>query len=154
MTAVRRLRPYQFFYVILFASDSHRMFAQNKPEPRLVRATSENIAKLERWLYAYELELGTRPLESMKYALQLRPDAVYFLTDGKLHDDTEGYLKKKNKRQNAYEETVPGAVVHTIGFYTNDGQAVLQRIAKQSGGGFRFVAPPPSFKPPKAKKNR
>ncbi len=149
VSAMRRLRPYQHFYVILFAAVPHRQLGDEAPEPKLLRATDENIKKVQEWLYSFELELGTRPLESMKIALKLDPDGIYFLTDGKLHDDTEGYLKKQNKREDAYEDIVPGSVVHTIGFFTADGQEVLKRIADENGGSYRFVPRPPGARPPK-----
>ncbi|HUT12644.1 MAG TPA: VWA domain-containing protein [Thermoguttaceae bacterium] len=148
LSAVRRLKPNQYFYVILFASDAHRMFDDENPQEVLLRASEENFAKLERWLYTYDLEWGTKPLESMKFALKLRPDAIYFLTDGKIQDDTDGYLQKNNKREDAYGDTVAGSAVHTIGFFQQDGQPVLDKISKENGGTYRFVPTPPGYRPP------
>jgi len=153
LSAVSRLKANQYFYVILFASQPHRMFDDKQPEDALLRASPENIAKLRAWLAKYELKLGTRPLESMKFALKLRPDAIYFLTDGKLHDSTEDFLKEKNKREDAYGDMVAGSAVHTIGFFKQDGQPVLQRIANDNQGSYRFVAPPPGAQP-KGNRNR
>jgi len=147
-SAVRRLKPNQYFYVILFASDAHRMFDDENPQEVLLRASEENFAKLERWLYTYDLEWGTRPLESMKFALRLRPDAIYFLTDGKIQDKTDEYLEKNNKREDAYGDMVVGASVHTIGFFQQDGQPVLEKISKENSGTYRFVPTPPGYKPP------
>lgn len=147
--AVERLKPHQSFYVILFNYRAHPMFSDQHPEPRPVRATPENIARLREWVYAFQLQTGTLPQGSMELALGMQPDAIYFLTDGRLHDNTEGYLRQKNKREDAYHGQVRASTVQTIGFYTQDGREVLQRIAEDNGGSFRYVAPPPGDVPRK-----
>lgn len=152
VAAVGRLKPHQFFYVILFNAKPHRMFSDERPEPKPLRATPENVARLRKWVYSFKLQTGTLPMASMKRVLAMRPDAIYFLTDGRLHDDTEGYLKENNKRKDAYDAVVRAATVQTIGFYTEDGRAVLQRIAQDNGGTFRYVARPPGDVPPKRRK--
>ena len=58
-----------------------------------------------------------------------------------------GVDERKNRRKDAYDNLVRAAVIQTIGFYTGDGQEVLQRIAKDHGGTFRFVPPAPGAKP-------
>lgn len=142
VAAVGRLKPHQSFYVIFFNYKPHPMFSDEDPEPKPLRATPENLARLRKWVDSFRLYSGTRPMEAMKTALQMRPDAVYFLTDGRLQDDTEDYLKKNNKRKDAYDNLVRAAAVQTIGFYSQDGREVLQRIAKDNGGTFRYVRRP------------
>ncbi len=147
IAAVARLKPHQSFYVILFNHRPHPMFSDENPQRRPLRATPENLARLRKWVYAFRLNSGTMPMASMKLALSMRPDAIYFLTDGRLHDDTEGYLKKNNKRKDAYDYEVRASTVQTIGFYTEDGRAVLERIAHGNGGTFRYVPRPPGAGP-------
>ena len=59
-----------------------------------------------------------------------------------------------NKRKDAYDNLVRAATVQTIGFYTQDGREVLQRIAQDNGGTFRYVAPPPGIRPQRARKKK
>ena len=143
------MKPEQYFYVFLFADKPYAMFGNNYPESGLVRATPENIARLERWLFNFELVLGTKPLSSVKQALQMHPDAIYFLTDGKIQDDTEGHLKRENKIDDLSDGPKTKVAVHTIGFFTLDGAEVLKRIADENGGSFRYVAKPAGYKPAK-----
>ena len=148
LSAVGRLEPTQKFYVILFADKDYRMFGPGAVEKEMLSATPENIARLSRWLYSYELVLGTKPLTTMQFAHKLKPDAVYLLTDGQFRDGTVQFLEKSNKREDAYGEMVNRFAVHTIGFFSNSGQNLLGQISEDNGGTFRFVAPPPGFKPP------
>ena len=147
IAAVSRLKSYQSFYVILFNREPHRMFSEDDPEPKMVNATPENIERLRKWLYSVPLASGTYPKSSMRLALSLDPDGIYFLSDGRLHDDTEEFLKKHNQRKDRYEKDVPKVPVQTIGFYTNEGREVLKRIARANRGTFRYVARPPNDPP-------
>jgi hypothetical protein len=144
--AVRRMKPDQYFYVFLFASVPYPMFGEKDPESMPVKATPDNISRLERWLARYELHLGTKPRESIEKALDMYPDAIYFLTDGKIQDDTEAYLKSHNRIDDLYDRNKSRAAVHTIGFFTLDGAEVLKRIADDNNGTFRYVAEPPGYK--------
>lgn len=163
MSAIQRLKPEQRFYVILFAAKSYGMFAQpadrfqgpkipdaDKPLPFCVPANPENITKLRQWLATYTLELGTKPYESIKHAVEMNPDAIYFLSDGQFRDPTESYLKKNNRIESDFSSKMePKCVVHTIGFFSQDGQEILSRISKDNGGTYRFVPPPANWKGPR-----
>ncbi|MCP4307753.1 MAG: VWA domain-containing protein, partial [bacterium] len=147
ISAVKRLKPHQFFYVVLFNKTPHPMVIDGKPATKAVRATEHNVAELNKWVLSFELSTATLPKEAMRLALQTRPNAIYFLTDGRISDDTEAYLQKNNKRENAYEEADRMATVQTIGFYSEAGREVLQRIANDNGGKFRYVGRPGGDRP-------
>jgi len=140
--AVARLEKHQRFYVILFNSRPRPMFSDEDPQPQPVPATPENLARLKRWLDEFSLRSGTRPQEAMRFVLPMRPDAIYFLTDGELHDDTEEFLRNHNVRQDGPDAESPASTVHTIGFHSEKGRDVLKRIAEENGGEFRSVGEP------------
>lgn len=142
LAAVGRLKRHQLFYVTLFNNRAHPMFSDEAPEPHPLPATPENIARLKQWLDEFPLRSGTRPLEAMKSSLRMHPDAIYFLTDGELHDDTQQYLSENNKRKDAYDNPVAASVVHAIGFHAEKGRQVLQQIAEQNAGDCTFVGEP------------
>lgn len=144
--SVRMLKPEQLFYVVFFDHDALRMFSKEEPELAAVPATPQNIYKLERWVQTVELELQTLPYDSVEIALNLRPDAIYILTDGEFTDrgKTVKYLKDNNQENPSFD--IKKTPVHTIAFYSEDGKETLTRIAEDSGGTYRFVPKPPKKK--------
>lgn len=148
--ALRRLDKDQFFYIIFFDQDAARMtFAPStEPEERAARANIQNIQLAEKWMSGIQNELRTDPYEAVKFAVEMLPDAIYILTDGKFTDKgkTERYLASANKLSDPIDGPRPKVVVHTVGFYQRDGEETLQRIAKEYGGTYRFVPAPPGFR--------
>ena len=144
--AVRRLDKSQMFYVIFFDRDALRMFSGpgKEPEPRPVFATIENLRKLEAWLPTVELDGRTDPYDAVKFALDLRPDAIFILSDGQFTDrgKTEQFLAANNLIQEPGEARRPKVVINTIAFYSQTGEVAMKRIAEAYKGTYRFVAPP------------
>jgi hypothetical protein len=144
--AVRRLDKSQMFYVIFFDQDALRMFSAKgkEPEPRPVFATIENIRKLEAWLPTVELQLRTDPYDAVKFAHDLRPDAIFILSDGQFTDrgKTERFLAENNLIDEPGEGRRPKVVINTIAFYSQTGEVAMKRIAEAYKGTYRFVAPP------------
>jgi len=141
LSAVERLGPDKWFYVIFFDGESHPMFDSKSPEPDLLAATDENLDRFRRWLATVELGFHTRPAASVRFALTLEPHAIYLLSDGEFEDQTAALLREKNLVRDEHGRA-PRAIVHTIGFHSRHGQKVLQRIAKEHGGRYVFVPPP------------
>jgi len=153
--AVDRLSEQQSFYVIFFDWDAYRMFNLKNPEPRMVRATPENVMRLRRWMSTVELELRTDPFDAFKFAMHLMPDAIYVLSDGAFTDKGKSvkWLKKENTINDPLALTPAKVTVHTIGFYTPD-KGTLAQMAKDYGGTYRFVPRPPGVKKKPGKKKR
>ncbi len=80
-------------------------------------------------------------MAAMQWALQVQPDAVYFLTDGELHEDLHRYLADENHRKEPGNDAALKSPIHTIGFRTG-GRYTLRRIAADNGGTFRQVGRP------------
>lgn len=105
------------------------------PQPGWRRPLVE-IAEVRRWVEdTIRAKGGTEPSEAFRLAFQLapRPDAVFFMTDGKFSGDVVSVIKKLN--QNG--RRVP---VHTITFVDRSAEAMMRQIASQSGGRYRHVA--------------
>jgi len=137
--AIDRLTEEQYFYVIFFDGDSHPMFGQTVRISEMELATPENVRHLKQWLTTVQLGFDTSPCQSVTHAIQLRPDAVFLLTDGDFNDYTAVYLRKHNVKKIDPQGSNSQIAVHTICFRNRDGQKVLKRIAKENGGRFRFV---------------
>jgi hypothetical protein len=72
----------------------------------------------------------TDPRDAMKMALRLRPDVIYFLTDGEFSFGAERDLL-------ALPRT--GTVVHTFCMGDPSGERVLKALAGIHGGEYHFV---------------
>jgi hypothetical protein len=145
MYAIRRLSKEQAFYIIFFDRDAERMVLAPSTEPDLLPApaVNVNINRAEQWVGAVVNEGRTDPHDAVKFAVEMLPDAIYLLTDGKFTDrgQTERYLKNNNIIDDPIEGRRPKVVIHTICFWQKDGEETLQAIAKDYGGTYRFVPP-------------
>ncbi|HWC91335.1 MAG TPA: VWA domain-containing protein, partial [Pirellulales bacterium] len=120
------LKPSQKFFVVFFSDGATAM-----PAEGLLSATRDNIIQAWQWIRQAECGGGTNPLPAVLMALELKPDAIYLLTDGKF--EPQVYF--------AATEAPPGArtPINTIGFATKKAERLLQAIANETGGSYRFV---------------
>ena len=105
---------------------------------RPVLATREaHVAETTQWINDVEANGGTNPLPALLYALSMRPDAIYFLSDGQFDPTTIQELRIRN-RPNLRLNTrmIP---IHTIAFYDRFAEGLMRQIARNSGGEYRFV---------------
>ena len=68
------------------------------------------------------------------FSLKVRPDVIFFLTDGEIPDLTAVEIAAMNGRGKR-------VVINTIAFGDPASQALLKEVAMQSGGVYRFVDP-------------
>ena len=146
LATVSKLRPNQHFYVYLFAGRTERMFGNADPARQMVSATQQNVYRLRRWLDGYFLQGGTVPHAAMKETLEeLRPDAVYLLSDGQFTDGggSQRYLlnfaQSKNNRRSSQAGRRYRVAVHTIAFASRRGEIVLKGIADAFHSTFKYI---------------
>lgn len=132
LQSITKLKKDQKYFVIFYNHQPHPMDGQIP-----VEATPEKIADTTRWVMDAEASGGTYPLPALQMALSLRPDAIYFLSDGQFDPRTADELRREN-RANARQGTkmIP---IHTIAFYDRFAAGLMRAIAKNSGGEFKFV---------------
>ncbi len=126
LKSIGQLKENQRFFVILYSDGSYPMDAD---EP--LAATSDNIANLREWLDKVEPNGGTQPLASLLYALSMKPDEIYFLSDGQFDVAIVQQLKQANS-----SKTVP---IHTIDLMNHQTIGLMKMIARRTGGKFHFV---------------
>ena len=104
------------------------------PGGELVKAGKSNIAEAMAWIDGVSSGGGTDPLSTMKHALSLKPDAIWLLSDGQFSQELAEAIAREN----------PGrrVVIHTIGYFSRAGEAVLKKIAAENDGKYRFVQQP------------
>jgi hypothetical protein len=132
--SVEALDPHQMFYVILF-SDTAYSLHWPKPAERLVWATTENKKQLAEWANSVELCFGTNAEKAMRRAIEMKPDAIYVLSDGAFMDDPGGVAAEMSK----------GSIrINTLGMLgkkkaAKRGRDALTKLASDNGGTFTNV---------------
>ncbi len=144
LNSIDFLKPEQRFYVIFFdaAPDFMRLTNASVDEPRSVEATPENKLALKRWAMQIGQDRGMNPYEVLEFALTLRPDVIFLLSDGEFPQRIEDLLQEKNRVENLFGDNGPMCIVHTIAYYSKEGEVRMRRIAEKNGGQYRYVPRP------------
>lgn len=139
LQSVEKLGANQRFCVFFFDADVHLMFNQDVSELEMIPATPENLKKLRRWMLSIKFGDATKPFQSVKLAMHMRPDAVFLLSDGEFDDPTATFLRLENRVRDEGGNLQPEVALHTIGFKSRMGQPMLQQLADENRGTYRFV---------------
>lgn len=144
--SVSMLTPDQRFYVVFFDEepDYMRLSDPQRDEPHSVFATPENKQRLARWAMTIRMDRGRAPYEPLRFALSLRPDVIFMLSDGEFPQRIEEQLRQENRLENLFGDTGPISIIHTIGYHSREGEARMRRIAEENGGQYRYVPKPGS----------
>lgn len=127
--SIHKLHVTQKFYVIFFTKQAVPMFFPSTAAD-LVDATPIMKRKVTRWITERKTGRGTDPEEALVLALSLKPEVIFFLTDGEFSERCRDIVKEKNTF---------GAVVNTIALQSREGVSLLQDIAGDNKGTFLFV---------------
>lgn len=137
--SIENLSDKQKYFVIFYNDGWYPMDAD---EP--VLATPEQVEKTRRWVENVWPGGGTVPLPALLFALELKPDAIYFLSDGQFDPGTVRRLRDQNpprtrgRRRSAADAPRP-IPIHTIAFVNRETVGIMRTIARDSDGKFRFV---------------
>lgn len=126
--SIRQLKPNQEFYVVFYSSGP----AVEMPSRKLVPATEANKQQAYEFIDSIVPVGQTDPKEALKRAFEVGPELVYLLTDGEFDKDVIPHIEKLNRG-----DTV---TVNTICFIYTGGEAILQQIAQQNDGTYKYVA--------------
>ncbi len=114
------------FYMIFFGDDAI-------PMPARTMATGGDDSKRFYLTWMAQLPASsqrTMPTNALLRAIALKPEAIYFLTDGEIRTPILAKITKANST---------GIPIHTIGFSDNRGEALLREIAEQNNGSYTFI---------------
>ncbi|HIL24442.1 MAG TPA: VWA domain-containing protein [Verrucomicrobia bacterium] len=126
---LKGLKPTDQF-MIYFFSDG----AQAMPANAMLAGTPKNIQWATGWVRGRSTAGGTDPTEALKWCFNLRPDTVWLLTDGQFADGPALDAIAAGNRQLK-------ARINTLAFHDKGGADILQRIARENDGTYRFVKP-------------
>jgi hypothetical protein len=89
---------------------------------------------------------GKPPNDALEKAIEMDPDGIFLLFDGDTKVDVAAHLRKVNRSYDIISGESIRVPVHTIGFYTQNFEALMKRIAEENLGTYRFIPKPPSSK--------
>lgn len=132
--SISALRRSQKFHVIFFNSGIPLEFAPG----RLVNAINARKQKVYQFIDSVEFVGATKPESAMRRAFSLKPDLIYLLSDGLLSDS----LKAEPRFVRLLDEWNPDRTVRifTIAYLDRQGGDLLNAIAREHGGEFKFVS--------------
>ncbi len=127
--SIRALPPDRSFHVLFFSGGTLVL------EDRWQRATSGRKRAFTSRFADIEAQGGTEPRGALEHAftkLAPVPDEIHFMTDGQIPGNVVQQLRDLNGGRIR-------SVIHTYAFGDASGGAVLERIAGEHGGQYRFV---------------
>jgi hypothetical protein len=130
--SLKSLPDYAAFAVILYSSEPVVPPFQNG----WLRASRGNLSRISAWIDGLQPGGGTFPLPAFDLAFRqdVRPDVVFFLTDGLIPRETPAAVRGLNESGSGRV-----AVINCIAFGSGAGQEPMRQIAAESDGVFRFV---------------
>ncbi len=146
LKSLASLKPEQRFYIIIFKRDLELITEPGLREPasNSLYATEENLEHARRWLMGVKIgNSGGPPKKAIELAIDKEPDAIYLLTDGvtSVKDVAKTILAK-----NTVSDLIMGdqirVPIHTIAYYSLNGQQLLRQIASENRGQFIYVPDP------------
>jgi hypothetical protein len=123
--SISGLAPEQQFFIVYFNDQALPM-----PSQSMARATPAAREQFLTWAAQVRASGRTDPEQALALALQLRPDVVYFLTDGKFPAGIVKQVTQANRNR---------VMIHTIGFADDEGEELLQEIADRNWGEYKFI---------------
>ncbi len=128
--SISKLRKSQKYHVVFFSTDP----PVESPPGRLVNAIKASKERTFEFIDEVVPEGMTQPIEAMRRAFILKPDLIYFLTDGNI---PEGELLIENlKTWNRQKKTR----IFCIAYVNPVGRELLEEIAREHNGEFSFVS--------------
>ena len=126
--SIGRLRRSQKFHVIFFNAGA----PLENPPRRLVSAIQAHKRDTFRFLEDITAGGGTDPRVAIRRAFAAGPDLIYLLTDGEFDARLIDVLDKLNHSRKVR--------IFTIAYVSRPGAALLERIAREHNGEYRFVS--------------
>ena len=144
LKSLATLKEKQRFYIIFFNCELSAipLPGEQTPAPAALYATPDNLTHTRHWLDTLRIDRGAPPNDALDMAISKEPDAIYLLTDGVTSVDVPKYLRERNRLTDLIFGEQVRVPIHTIAFYSLDGQAMLKQIASENEGQFIYVPNP------------
>lgn len=141
--SVSKLKPVQAFSVVIFYSEDEQ-FKSEAFSPKLQPATEETRTRFFGWLERKAPQGQTKPLQSVKRAVAMRPEVIFFFSDGLFEDSVVDEITRANRTARAkiycllFDEEV---LEDRSGLPAKKREQArrLQRVADQNDGKLKIV---------------
>jgi hypothetical protein len=144
LRSIEALKPDQRFYVIFFDADPDymRVDPTDADNAQSVLATPQHKRALKQWAMGIKMDRGQAPYEPLEFALELRPDVIFLLSDGEFPAGIKTLLRERNRVENLFGENRIRSIIHTIGYHSREGEVRMRAIAQENQGQYRHVPKP------------
>jgi hypothetical protein len=122
---IYQMSPEQKYFVVFFNTRAIPM-----PADRMIAGGPDDQAAYLQWTAQVRADGETDPREALLLAVRMRPDVIYFLTDGEFN-----YRVVRE----ASEANFGGVQIHTISLGDDAGGRFLQEIADRNQGRYRHI---------------
>jgi hypothetical protein len=141
--SVSQLAPIQAFNIVFFREQTFLAVDKNN----LLMAIADNKRKAYEFLETMSPRASSNPLPAIEFALRLKPDLIYLLTDGDFggltgevtNDDVVRFCKQRTADGKTKINTIAYLPEQSATAQEKEFVKALQAIARDSGGIFRFV---------------
>lgn len=123
--SIGKLGPDNRFFIIFFNSEPRPM-----PSRRLEPAIPQSQKRFLQWAIEQKADGETKPASALRLALKLKPDVIYFLTDGQFEPKFRRILMKIRQDR---------TVIHTYAMGNDDSEKVLRELAAANGGKYHYI---------------
>lgn len=125
LTSITNMSDDMYFYIIFFSDGPTSM-----PARSMQQATTVAKKQYLDWMARVPAGGQTEPLMALQQALKLRPDVVYFLTDGSFSHKVERQLRKLVQQK---------IVINTFTFGDIAGEKLMKWVARCNSGSYTFI---------------
>jgi len=125
LKSVGNLNAESSFFIIFFNDRAWPMPARTM-QPALAEYQKHYLT----WMTNVRAEGNTDPREALQMALKLRPDVIYFLTDGSFEFRVNKTLEGIQQSQTS---------IHTFAFGETEAEKTLKILANHNNGKYHFV---------------
>lgn len=112
---------------------------ENLPEGKYVKASRSNVRKTIKQIEETPLSAGTDWRAPLKMAMNMKPDTIYFMTDGAIPDSNPTQNRKMIDDLVDYNRSQSRAKINTICMMVLNAQKELEDLADKTRGEFSLV---------------
>lgn len=136
--SLNALKQSQFFQFVLYDDEPrpYRGAASSGTAVQMIQAELQAIKRAQSYIETVDAFGGTNHVDALRLALRMRPDVIFFLTDGRVPSLSDRELSEIGRIAQSH-----GTTIHGIEFGTSptaDPTSFIPMLASASGGKYRY----------------
>jgi hypothetical protein len=132
------LKQSQFFQFVLYNEEPrpYRGAASAGAAVQMIQAEPAAIKRAQSYIETVDAFGGTNHVDALRLALRMRPDVIFFLTDGRVPSLSDRELSEIARIAESYGTTIHGIEFGTAA--TTDSNSFITVLANATGGKYRY----------------